>query len=451
MTRPDVKAGRLSAAEIAENFSDMHPPLARSEALIEADRCYFCYDAPCTAACPTGIDVPGFIQKIRSDNRRGSATTILAENIMGGMCARVCPTEVLCEQACVRNDHERQPVRIGLLQRYATDPVIEDGFQPFERAENTGKTVAVVGGGPAGLACAHRLSLLGHRVVVFNRDDKPGGLNEYGIAAYKTLDDFAQREVAWILAIGEIEIRTGQALGRDFTVAELQSGFDATFLAFGLGGVNRLSLTGEDVDGVHDAVDFIEQLRQAPDKAKLPVGRRIVVIGGGMTAIDIAVQSKRLGSEQVEIVYRRGPEQMSASRYEQDFAQTCGVTIRHWSAPTEIATVDDGIKVSFRKTDVDNSGRLVSTGETWTATADVVFKAVGQVIDDTLLGQLEHAFDMAGGRLLVDEHRRTSVDGIWAGGDCVHGHDDLTVSAVQDGKLAAKSIDRYLRGGGDHG
>jgi len=190
-TQPDVRDHRLSRDEIEANFADLHAPLSRSEALIEADRCYFCFDAPCTQACPTDIDIPGFIQKIRSDNIRGSAQTILRENIMGGMCARVCPTEVLCEEACVRNTHEEKPVEIGLLQRFATDPILDNGTQLFARAASSGKRVAVVGGGPAGLSCAHRLAALGHEVVVFNRDDKLGGLNEYGIAAYKTVNDFA--------------------------------------------------------------------------------------------------------------------------------------------------------------------------------------------------------------------------------------------------------------------
>ena len=213
--QPDVVPGRLPAAEIELNFADLHPPLSKSEALIAADRCYFCYAAPCTSACPTGIDIPRFIQGIRSGDIEGAAHTILSENIMGGMCARVCPTEVLCEEACVRNAHEDKPVDIGLLQRYATDPVFASGKQLFERAESSGKRVAVIGGGPAALSCAHRLACLGHAVTIMNRDGKLGGLNEFGIAAYKTVDDFAQREVAWILAIGGIEVRTGVELGRE--------------------------------------------------------------------------------------------------------------------------------------------------------------------------------------------------------------------------------------------
>ncbi len=271
-----IRAPRLSDEdEIEANFADLHPPLSRSEALIEAERCYFCYDAPCTTACPTGIDIPAFIQKIRSDNIRGSARTIFSENIMGGMCARVCPTEVLCEEACVRNTHEEKPVEIGLLQRYATDPMFDANTQLFARAPATGKQVAVVGGGPAGLSCAHRLAMLGHDRRVFNRDAKPGGLNEYGIAAYKTVDDFAQREeVEYILGIGGIEVRHNCALGEDVQLPELLDDFDAVFLGVGLGQSNDLGIEGEDKRGVINAIDYIAELRQADDKSKLPVGRR---------------------------------------------------------------------------------------------------------------------------------------------------------------------------------
>jgi dihydropyrimidine dehydrogenase (NAD+) subunit PreT len=436
---PDLQPGRLSKERIAANFADMHPPLSPSEALIDADRCYFCYDAPCTTACPTGIDIPGFIQKIRSGNLKGSAHTILSENIMGGMCARVCPTEVLCEQACVRNTHEDRPVRIGLLQRYATDAVFESATPLFQRAAPTGRKVAVVGGGPAGLSCAHRLAMLGHHCTVFEPRQKLGGLNEYGIAAYKTPDDFAAREVEFILGIGGIEVRQGEALGKDFVLAELRLQYDAVFLGFGLGGVNQLGLDQEQVGGVLNAVDFIETLRQTADKSSLPVGRRVVVIGGGMTAIDVAVQSKALGASEVTLVYRRGPEQMGASLYEREFAQTRGVNLRYWSTPKKLLTLNGHVRaVEFETT----------SGPACTLEADVVFKAIGQKLLPSALAGSAEILAFKQDKIFVDEERRTSLPDVWAGGDCVHGGQDLTVTAVQDGKLAAISIDRYLKDNG---
>ncbi|MGI9224301.1 MAG: NAD(P)-dependent oxidoreductase [Woeseiaceae bacterium] len=440
---PDIRAHRLSRQDIDRNFSDLHPPLRRSEALIEADRCYFCFDAPCTTACPTGIDIPAFIQKIRSDNVRGSAQTILNENIMGGMCARVCPTEVLCEEACVRNTHEDKPVEIGLLQRYATDPVFKNDTQMFSRAPTSGKKVAVVGGGPAGLSCAHRLAVLGHDVVIYNRDDKLGGLNEYGIAAYKTVNDFAQQEVEYILSIGGIEVRSGISLGEDVTLSALADDYDAVFLGIGLGDVNELGVAGEGLPGVENAIDYIADLRQADDKATLPVGGKVVVIGGGMTAIDVAVQSKRLGAEQVDLVYRRGVAQMGASAYEQELAQTNGVTIHHLAQPLRVLGTDAAEGVEFEKTVLDESGTLKGTGETFSLEADIVFKAIGQRLKDDLLA--DGSLQFQNGKIVVDEDQATSLRGIWAGGDCVVGGDDLTVSAVQHGKMAAIAIDRHLR------
>lgn len=442
----DIRPGRLSEAQIEANFSDMHPLLRPTEALVEADRCYFCYDAPCSNACPTGIDIPGFIQQIRSHDRKGSAHTILRENIMGGMCARVCPTEVLCERDCVRNTLEDQPVRIGRLQRYATEAIIQDKLQLFQRAADTGKHVAVVGGGPAALSCAHRLAVLGHRVSLLNAADKLGGLNEYGIAAYKTVEDFAQREAQYILAIGAIEVRNGVALGTDFSLADLRRDYDAVFLGFGMGGVNALGLDNDHIDGVLDAVQYIADLRQAQDKSELPVGRKVVVIGGGMTAIDVAIQSKHLGAEEVTIVYRRGRQQMGASAMEQEYAQICGVSIRYWLAPSALRLGNERLSgIEFNLTRLDESGKLVTDGERCQMDADVVFKAIGQNVLWDALGDTADVLTLERGRVRVDEDRKTSLTGVWAGGDCIFGGEDLTVSAVQDGKLAAMDIDRFLR------
>jgi glutamate synthase (NADPH/NADH) small chain len=440
---PDIRSNRLSPEEIARNFSDLHPPLSRSEALVEAGRCYFCFDAPCTTACPTGIDIPGFIQKIRSDNLRGAGQTILRENIMGGMCARVCPTEVLCEEACVRNTHEEKPVEIGLLQRYATDPVFDEDLRLFSRAEAGGRRVAVVGGGPAGLSCAHRLAMLGHAVTVFERDQKLGGLNEYGIAAYKTVNDFAQREVDYILSIGGIEVKTGVTVGEDITVTQLRNEYDAIFLGVGLGGVNVLGIEGEELPGVENAVEYIADLRQASNKGDLPVGRRVVVIGGGMTAIDVAVQSRRLGAERVDIVYRRGIEQMGASDYEKNLAKTSGVTIHTQARPLKILGHGHASGALFERTAPAEDGTVSDTGETFTLDADVVFKAIGQQLGDRVLE--DGSVRMRSGKIVVDEGQATSLAGVWAGGDCVVGGDDLTVTAVQHGKVAAIAIDHYLR------
>jgi glutamate synthase (NADPH/NADH) small chain len=440
---PDIRTNRLSPEEIARNFSELHPPLSRPEALIEADRCYFCFDAPCTTACPTGIDIPGFIQKIRSGNLRGSAHTILNENIMGGMCARVCPTEVLCEEACVRNTHEEKPVEIGLLQRYATDPIFDNDTQLFSRADSSGHRVAVVGGGPAGLSCAHRLAALGHDVDLFDREEKLGGLNEYGIAAYKTVNDFAQREIDYILSIGGIEVHAGVTLGQDTTITRLRDEYSAVFLGVGLSSVNWLGIEGEELPGVENAVEYIAELRQASDKGELPVGRRVVVIGGGMTAIDVAVQSKRLGAERVDIVYRRGIDQMGASDYEKNLAKTSGVTIHPLARPLKILGPGHASGVLFERTTLAEDGSFSDTGETFTLDADVVFKAIGQQLRDGVLD--DGSIKMKSGKIVVDDNQSTSLAGVWAGGDCVLGGDDLTVTAVQHGKVAAIAIDHYLR------
>ena len=444
---PDIATGRLQPEDYAANFGDLHPPLDHHQAIVESDRCYFCFDAPCMHACPTGIDIAMFVRQIRTGNPKGAAETILAENILGGMCARVCPTETLCEEACVREKAEGQPVRIGELQRYATDVMMkEDGRQPFERALPTGKRVAVVGAGPAGLSCAHRLAMHGHDVVIYDAREKAGGLNEYGIAAYKAPNNFAQAEVEFVLSIGGITVEHGKVLGRDISLTELRHAYDAVFLGVGLGGVNALGIADETTPGVENAVDYIADLRQAADLSRLPVGRRIVVVGGGMTAIDIASQSKRLGAEDVTIVYRRGPEKMGASDYERELALTDGVRIKFNAMPKRlVVSAGKVVGAEFEYT-ADRDGRLAGTGETFTLDADVVFKAIGQTLVPAGLNGMGEEIALEGGRIKVDAERRTSVAGIWAGGDCVFGGEDLTVAAVQDGKLAAESINRALMG-----
>ena len=438
---PGIQSGRLSSDELAENFADLHAPFAPHEAAVAADRCYFCYDAPCVTACPTAIDIPLFIRQIQTDQPESAAKTIFDQNILGGMCARVCPTETLCEEACVREAAEGKPVEIGRLQRFATDTMMAQGTHPFERAASTGKRVAVVGAGPAGLACAHRLAMHGHDIVIFEARENPGGLNEYGIAAYKTVGGFAEAEVDWLLKIGGITIETGKALGSDLSLDGLSSDYDAVFLSIGLGGVNALRAEGEDKSGVADAVDFIAELRQASDLSKLAVGRNVVVIGGGMTAVDAAVQSKLLGAENVTIAYRRDRDAMSASRYEQDLAASKGVKLMFNVQPVAVHGNGAAVDLELEYTSSEG-GTLKGTGETVRLAADQVFKAIGQTLDGAPGGL---AID--GGKIEVDAVGRTSVAGVWAGGDCASGGDDLTVTAVAEGRDAAEDIHSTLMGG----
>ncbi|ETX16062.1 dihydropyrimidine dehydrogenase subunit A [Roseivivax halodurans JCM 10272] len=435
---PGIAPARLSAQEITENFTDLHKPLSMHEASVAADRCYFCFDAPCVEACPTEIDIPLFIRQIATGQPEAAGHTILEQNILGGMCARVCPTEELCEGACVREAAEGEPVQIGRLQRHATDSVMARQGHLFDRAAPTGKRVAVVGAGPAGLACAHRLAMKGHEVQIFEARPKPGGLNEYGIAAYKSTDNFAAREVEWLMGIGGISVEYDKMLGGNLSLSELTEGYDAVFLGVGLADVNALDVDGADREGVEDAVGFIAELRQAADLTALPVGRNVVVIGGGMTAIDAAIQSKLLGAENVTIAYRRSKDRMGASQYEQDLATSKGVRIVANAQPKAVHGNGAAAEMELEYTADDGSG-LRGTGETMRLPADQVFRAIGQSI--VPVGGLE----MDGRKLRVSETGRTSMEKVWAGGDCTPG-EDLTVVAVAEGRDAAEDIHATLMG-----
>jgi glutamate synthase (NADPH/NADH) small chain len=441
-----VSAGRLAAEDYAQRFADATPRLTAPQALLEAERCLYCFDAPCATACPTHIDVPSFIKRIADGNLRGSAKAILEANPLGGMCARVCPTENLCEAVCVRHTQEDRPVAIGRLQRFAVDALMDSARpQLFTRAPSSGKRVAVVGAGPAGLACAHSLARLGHTVTVFDAKPKAGGLNEYGLASYKTPNNFAQAEIKWLLSVGGITLQHNWKLESVSQLDALRKDFDALFLGMGLPNTHQLGVPGESLQGVQDAVDFIAALRQANDLSTLPVGRRVVVIGGGMTAVDAAVQSKLLGAQEVHMVYRRGPEAMSASRAEQEWAQTHGVVIHHYLVPVEV--LPNGVDsqcvgaVSFVRQVVDK-GQLVASGETKLFEADMVLKAIGQKLGNPLLAQA--GFALASGRVATDAVGLTNLPSVWAGGDCRAGGLDLTVQAVEHGKQSAHAIHQHL-------
>ncbi|MGP6087431.1 NAD(P)-dependent oxidoreductase [Antarctobacter jejuensis] len=435
---PGIAAGRLSQDQLARNFEDLHAAYDGHEAAVAADRCYFCHDAPCVTACPTDIDIPLFIRQIATGMPEAAARTIFEQNILGGMCARVCPTETLCEEACVRETAEGKPVEIGRLQRHATDSLMARQGHPFQRAASTGKRVAVVGAGPAGLACAHRLAMKGHDVTIYEAKAKPGGLNEYGIAAYKSTDEFAAREVDWLLGIGGIRIEYGQALGAEVALDSLRENFDAVFLGVGLSGVNTMEIDGGERAGVEDAVSFISALRQSDDLTDLPVGRHVVVIGGGMTAIDAAVQSKLLGAESVTLAYRRSQEQMGASRFEQDLATSKGVRLLTNVVPVAIHGNGAAAEIELEYT-AEVDGRLSGTGETFRLPADQVFRAIGQTLAPV------DGLELDGRKIKVNEAGRTSVPGIWAGGDCTPG-EDLTVVAVAEGRDAAEDIHTALTG-----
>ncbi|WP_323771496.1 NAD(P)-dependent oxidoreductase [Antarctobacter sp.] len=435
---PGITSGRLSQEQLAQNFEDLHAPYDGHEAAVAADRCYFCHDAPCVTACPTDIDIPLFIRQISTGMSEAAARTIFEQNILGGMCARVCPTETLCEEVCVRETAEGKPVEIGRLQRYATDSLMARQGHPFARAEATGKRVAVVGAGPAGLACAHRLAMKGHEVVIYEAKPKPGGLNEYGIATYKTVDDFAAREVEWLLGIGGITIEYQRSLGAEVTLDGLRENFDAVFLGIGLGGVNLLEIDGGELAGVADAVSFISALRQAEDKAAVPVGRNVVVIGGGMTAVDAAVQAKLLGAQTVTLAYRRSQAEMPASRFEQDLAASKGVHLLCDVMPVAMHGDDAVSEIELEYTEVVD-GRVTGTGATLRLPADQVFRAIGQTLAPA------DGLDQERRKIKVSDTGRTSMDGVWAGGDCTPG-EDLTVVAVAEGRDAAEDIHAALTG-----
>lgn len=441
---PGVVPGRLSPQAYGVQFADVAPPLSPHAARLAAERCYFCHDAPCVVACPTTIDIPLFIRQIATGTPEAAARTIFGQNILGGMCARVCPTETLCEGACVREAAEGEPVQIGLLQRFATDTLLARGAQPFTRAPATGKSVAVVGAGPAGLACAHRLALKGHAVTLYEAKAKLGGLNEYGIASYKAPGNFAAQEVEWLMQVGGIAVMENWSLGRrgDGALADLLARHDAVFLGMGLAGVNALGLPGADL--AQPATEFIAALRQADDLAALPVGREVVVIGGGMTAVDAAVQARLLGAEHVTIVYRRSQAEMPASRHEQEHAQTHGVKILCQAAPVALHAAGGRIEVEFARTESTGEGSgagLRMLDQTFRLGADQVFSAIGQA-----LGPVPEGLTVKGGKIATEGAGRTGLARVWAGGDCALGGEDLTVTAVAEGRDAAEDIHSYLMG-----
>jgi glutamate synthase (NADPH/NADH) small chain len=441
-----IQNNRLTAEEYQKNFDDIHPPFANKEAaLVEANRCLFCYDAPCIKQCPTSINIPKFIKQITTDNIRGSAHTILDANIFGGGCSRVCPVEKLCEGSCVYNLLHEDPIPIAKLQRYATDKAIKEKWPLFQRKPSTGQRVAIVGAGPAGLSCAHVLAREGIDVTVFEKESKGGGLMTYGIAAYKVTPRFCQDEVDFITAVGGITIHYNKALGKDLSLSDLQARYDAVYLGIGVGLARQLEIPGEDLDGVVDAIEFIYHLR-SKTFGEIPVGDKVAVIGLGMTAIDAATQARRLGAKEVTIVYRRTQDEMPCTQVELDLARLDGCNIRFLAAPKEVlgeAGKVTGLVCSEMELGIpDASGRRapVDTGRTFTLDVDMVIKAAGQIPFTTLVD--ENDLQNSGGKLVV-KNSATNISGVFAGGDCVNGGKEV-VDSVQAGKEGAMAILNYL-------
>lgn len=442
-----IRNQRLSEEEYQNNFSDIHPPFeTQSAALVEANRCLFCYDAPCTKSCPTGINVPKFIKQITTDNIKGSAHTIFSANIMGGGCSKVCPVEKLCEGACVFNLMEEEPIPIAKLQRWSTEKAITGNWQLFERKPSNGKKVAIVGAGPAGLSCAHALAKEGVSVTIYEKEAKGGGLMTYGIAAYKVTPEFCEDEVNYILGIGGIEINYEQELGKNISLQQLQAAYDAVYLAFGVGIARRLHIPGEELYGVTDAIGFIYDIR-TKGYPSIPVGDHVAVIGMGMTAIDAATQAKRLGAKNVTLVYRRTQEEMPCTEAELNIAKLDGCEILWLAAPKEITGTDgkaEQLTCSImRLGEPDAGGRRepIATGETVSLSVDMVIKAAGQMPFLDIIQQ--NGINDNSGKLSVDPSCATNLPGVFAGGDCVNGGKEV-VDAVQAGKDGAKAILEYF-------
>ena len=450
-----IASNKLSSQQYAENFSDIHPPFETyNAAQVEANRCLFCYDAPCIKSCPTGINVPKFIKQIVTDNIKGSAHTIFLSNIMGAGCSKVCPVEKLCEGSCVFNLMDEPPIPIAKLQRYSTEIAMKNNWQLFKRKKldisnnspsGDGGKIAIVGAGPAGLSCAHVLSREGIDVTIYEKESKGGGLMTYGIAAYKVTPQFCEDEVNYILSLGGIEIKYNQELGKNISLAALQKKYDAVYLGIGVGLARQLDIPGEDLEGVEDAIKFIYDLRDKGFPA-IPVGDKVAVIGMGMTAIDAATQAKRLGAKEVTMLYRRTQEEMPCTQHELDIAMLDGCKIMWLAAPKELKGVNGKVTQIIcnimQLGEPDASGRRSpeETGETFSLEVDMVIKAAGQMPFEELI--MDNGIMNNKGKIVIN-NCATNIEGVFAGGDAVNGGKEV-VDAVQAGKDGAAAIMQYL-------
>lgn len=441
-------APKLTAAQYEENFAEISPRMTPRQAALEAARCLYCFDAPCIQACPTRIDVPSFIQKISTGNLQGSARVILEANILGHSCGRVCPTEVLCEGACVMNERGEEPIEIGRLQRYAVDYVLDRNIRLFHPGTPNGKRIACVGAGPASLACAALLARLGYRVTILDRHELPGGLDTYGIAAYKLRAANALREVEMVRDLG-VEFRQRVEIGRELSFPQLEKEFDAIFLGVGLGETWDLSLPGEDLAGVFGAIEFIESTKSLAFE-EVSIGRRVACIGAGNTAIDVVTAARRLGAEVVHLIYRRGENEMSAFRYEYDLAKLDGVTFHWFAQPVRIIGEAGRVKaIECVRTQVQQGSApgarklAVIPGTEFTFNVDMVVRAIGQKPVTEIFRAVPGIELRANGTIVADPRHQTGHPKYFAGGDCTNGGKEV-VDAVAEGMAAARGIDAWL-------
>lgn len=447
-----ARSSHLSLSDLKQNFQEVEAGLTSQEAIEEANRCLYCYDAPCIKACPTGIDIPSFIKKIASDNIKGSAKTIMTANPVGASCARVCPTEELCEGACVLN-HSTKPIMIGNLQRYATDWAIKNEQALFQRGEPNGKTVAVIGGGPAGLSAARELALFGYKVTIFEAEPKAGGLNMFGIVSFRLPQKIAEWEVSQVKHL-HVDIQTNTRVGTDISAKQIVDNFDYIILAAGMGNVPNLNIDGEQLEGVYDAIEFVKQTKSETLPERF-IGKRVAVIGAGNTAIDAATCSVRLGAENVKILYRRTKDEMTAYDFEYEFAKQDAVEFRWLTAPTRIVSNEAGnvsgiecIKMELGEPDHDGRRHPHPIeGSQFIIPVDIVIKAIGQTRHHSLI----EAFALNHRDGVVEVNRetyQTSQPNIFACGDIVFGKgqgEAMVVTAAQQGKQAAYAIHKFAK------
>ncbi|MBI5464946.1 MAG: NAD(P)-dependent oxidoreductase [Ignavibacteriales bacterium] len=441
-------AKKLTAREYEINFAELHPAFTPNAAVVEANRCLYCYDSPCTQACPTHIDIPTFIKKISTGNLKGSAKTILESNWIALTCAKACPVKVLCEGACVYNEKGEEPIRIGRLQRHAMDWFYDHKTPPlFAPAPRNGKSVGIIGAGPAGLACAAELALLGYEVTIYEAKNKAGGLDTWGIAPYKMMQKDSMKEVKFIKSLG-VKIKTNTRVGKDVALKQLERKHVAIFIGAGLGRPTSLHIPGEKLKGVVDALDFIE--RVTPRQwHRVDVGKRVAVIGAGNTAIDAATEAKRLGAEEVYLIYRRSEKEMPAYDFEFELAKSDGIQFYFQTAPKRILgkTVVEGIEcIKMRLGKPDAEGRRrpepIPRSE-FRLAVDMVIKSVGQNIEETFLAKIPNLETNDGMVVVKSESYQTTNSKYFAGGDCINGGKEV-VNAAHDGKAAAQGMDQFF-------